>query len=813
MGRLRTFTKQTSHLRSVMIHAAQNLLRYRRLWQRVVATRRNYRQVKAKHKVCLSRRLLGIGLTVVAIMVLSVTIGYRFYVQPQLVEDAIAPQTIRAPKTDRIIDRASTQAKQKQAEKAVAGAWKVDSQVNEQILKNLRELVLQGNDVRQIMGRFPFEAPSVLSLATQDYLRQVNEAEWLAILRSLNTSTRGSSVPATALHSPEVSENSAYRRAIQELQALYYTEVPTQLVALLNVVTDARRGYAAAWAKLQASENSVYDRSFLSLTDTDWLATQESVRQSLERILAQGVHPGYDKSMKESFIRSQLSQAVPAEAENLAYRLLAAVVRPNLQRDEQRSNELIQQAVNAVTPDVITVNQGEIIVQAGETVTAQQVTILQHFRLNQRGINWGKFLLFMGLVSLAIGGFWLVGQRIHTNLRLRDYALILLLSVSSPLGVVVNDTFTGMQAIGLLLGSFYGSAIGILAIALLTILLPIGTTIPITVVLPSAIGGILGSLIAGQLRIPFGDSSRTREELALMGGVVGVAQGIADFLLTTKYSDFWYIELRDALLSGLTGLAWSIFALGFSPYLERMFDIVTPIRLAELANPNRPLLKRLALEAPGTFQHTLHVAVLAEAAARSLGCNVELVRTGTLYHDIGKMHDPLGFIENQMGGVNKHDVIQDPWVSADIIKRHVTQGLVMARQAGLPSAVTAFIPEHQGTTLISYFYHQAQQLAAQDHSKVLLEADFRYDGPIPQSRETGIVMVADSCEAALRSLKDVTPEEALSVINRILRAKWQDGQLAESGLTREDLTQIAQVFIQVWKQFHHQRIPYPTSVR
>ncbi|MCS6815384.1 MAG: HDIG domain-containing protein, partial [Cyanobacteria bacterium] len=732
----------------------------------------NCHQVKARPRVCLSRRLLSLGLIVVAIMVMSVTTGYRFYVQPRLVEGMIAPQTIRAPKTSQIIDRAGTQAKQKQAEKAVAGAWKVDVEVNEQILKNLRELVLQGNDIRQMMGKFPFEASSVLSLSTQDYLRQANESEWLSILRSLNTSTRGSSIPATALHSPEVFASNAYQRAVQELQALYYAEAPEQLAALLNVVTDARKGYATAWAKLQASENSVYDRSFLSLTDTDWLATQEGVRLSLERILAQGVHPGYDKSMKESFIRSQLSQTVPAEAENLAYRLLAAVVRPNLQRDEQRSNELIQQAVNAVAPDVITVSQGEIIVQAGETVTAQQVTILEHFRLNRRGIHWGKFLLFMGLVSFTVGGFWFAGQRIHTNLRLRDYVLILLLSLSSPLLLVVNDSSTSMQAIGLLLGSFYGSAIGILAIVFLTILLPIGTTIPITVVLPSAIGGILGSLVAGQLRMPFGDSSRTREELALMGGVVGIAQGIADFLLTTKYSGFWYIELRDALLSGLTGLAWSIFALGLSPYLERLFDIVTPIRLAELANPNRPLLKRLALETPGTFQHTLHVAVLAEAAARTLGCNVELVRTGTLYHDIGKMHDPLGFIENQMGGVNKHDIIQDPWVSADIIKKHVTQGLVMARQAGLPSAVTAFIPEHQGTTLISYFYHQAQQLAARDHSRVLLEADFRYDGPIPQSRETGIVMVADSCEAALRSLKDVTPEEALAVINRILRAKW-----------------------------------------
>jgi putative nucleotidyltransferase with HDIG domain len=247
-----------------------------------------------------------------------------------------------------------------------------------------------------------------------------------------------------------------------------------------------------------------------------------------------------------------------------------------------------------------------------------------------------------------------------------------------------------------------------------------------------------------------------------------------------------------------------------SPYLERLFDLVTPMRLAELSNPNRPILKRLASEAPGTFQHTLFVATLAEAAARALGCNVELVRAGTLYHDIGKMHDPLGFIENQMGGPNKHDLLNDPWQSAAIIKKHVSEGLVMARKCQLPKAIQAFIPEHQGTMPISYFYHQALERAKIDASIIVNEADFHYSGPIPQSRETGIVMLADSCEAALRSLKDATPEAALAMVNRILRARWQDHQLVDSGLSRAEMTCIAEIFVQVWQQFNHQRIPYPS---
>jgi cyclic-di-AMP phosphodiesterase PgpH len=230
----------------------------------------------------------------------------------------------------------------------------------------------------------------------------------------------------------------------------------------------------------------------------------------------------------------------------------------------------------------------------------------------------------------------------------------------------------------------------------------------------------------------------------------------------------------------------------------------------ELANLNRPLLKRLAAETPGTFQHTLAVANLAEAAGRELGCNIELIRTGTLYHDIGKMHDPLAFIENQMGRDNKHIEIDDPWASAIIIRKHVTEGSVMARRAGLPTAVRRFIPEHQGAQLISYFHHQALQRQRQDPTIVVQDSDFRYAGPNPQSRETAIVMLADSCEAALRSLHNASPEIAANMIQKIFRARWQDGVLAESGLHRQDLDPIAEAFLQVWQQTNHQRIAYPS---
>ena len=174
------------------------------------------------------------------------------------------------------------------------------------------------------------------------------------------------------------------------------------------------------------------------------------------------------------------------------------------------------------------------------------------------------------------------------------------------------------------------------------------------------------------------------------------------------------------------------------------------------------------------------------------------------------MCDPLGFIENQMGGPNKHDEINDPWVSVEIIRKHVTEGLVMARRHRLPKAITAFIPEHQGTMLIAFFYYLAKQRAEKE-AKMIKEDLFRYAGPTPQSRETAIVMLADSCEAALRALKDATHKDALQVVKKIMRARWQDNQLVDSGLTRGEMSSIAEIFVQVWEQYNHERIAYPKA--
>ncbi|MEH2066847.1 MAG: HD family phosphohydrolase [Nostoc sp.] len=813
-------------------------------------------------------------LVILAIAVVSLTgvIGHKFYNQTQLQIGNPAPQTIRAPYTISIEDQKKTDAKRKVASKSFIPVLMVAVRINQQIDDNLQQLIDNGNEIRAIAGAFPFFDTVVLSRSTQRYLRSCSDLEWQAVLAAVEnhrnqyekitgrtTSSGSSSIAApnqvrqasttpskskSDSQSTEVAsfyQNTDFTQAIKELKDYQLTISAKSLSSLITQISQARQKYTLATAKLlqleSVSPETIYEESLLlDLSDLEWENTQTGIHQSAQRILTQGIPQGLPQNILQDAVSLQVHTFVPKDAEPLASKLLLAVLQPNLQIDEQQTREKAQKAAAGVSPVMVNVHRGEAIVKKGEQITAWDFEVLQHYHLIRWEIKWLELVKLASIITVAIGIFVWIERHINRKLRQRDRLLVLLLALSVPAVIVMGLPYTSWSALGLLLGSFYGPTLGLTVVGLLSPLLAITLDLGKAALFAGLGGGILGSCIAQRLR--------SREELALLGVAIALTQGgiylIAKVLIGQVFGSTWYIVLREAGLFASSGFVWSVIALGLSPYLERLFDLVTPIRLAELANPNRPLLKRLATETPGTFQHTLFVATLAEAAAKQLKCNVELVRAGTLYHDIGKMHDPLGFIENQMGGPNKHDTeIKDPWKSAEIIKKHVSEGLVMARKHLLPTAIQAFIPEHQGTMLIAYFYHQAQQMAQEDPNLTVNEADFRYEGPIPQSRETGIVMLADACEAALRSLqvstsakrpvplkgssvgakssegeeerspKDVSTEQALTMLNNILRARWQDNQLVDSGLTREEMSQIAQIFVDVWQQFNHKRIAYP----
>jgi putative nucleotidyltransferase with HDIG domain len=239
------------------------------------------------------------------------------------------------------------------------------------------------------------------------------------------------------------------------------------------------------------------------------------------------------------------------------------------------------------------------------------------------------------------------------------------------------------------------------------------------------------------------------------------------------------------------------------PFLEQWFGIVTPIKLLELANPAHPLLRRLQLEAPGTYHHSIMVGNLAESAAEAIGADALLVRVGCYYHDIGKLRRPAFFVENQLGIENPHERMT-PSLSALTVSAHVRDGIELAREYGLPEAVIAFIPQHHGTALLAYFFHQALE-----RGDPFDETAFRYDGPKPQTPETAIVMLADAVEAAVRTLTRPTPDRLEEVVRRLIRDKLEDGQLDECGLTFRDLDRIALAFVRILGGVLHPRLEYP----
>lgn len=260
------------------------------------------------------------------------------------------------------------------------------------------------------------------------------------------------------------------------------------------------------------------------------------------------------------------------------------------------------------------------------------------------------------------------------------------------------------------------------------------------------------------------------------------------------------------VFAGLNATVTAILAMGFMPVFEWFTGITTDQTLLEWADPNRPLLKSLSLEASGTYAHTINVANLAEAAATAIGANGLLARVGIYYHDVGKMLKPQYFVENQPGGRNPHDKLK-PQTSAEIVREHVIEGERMAREKGVPDIIARFIPEHHGTQLIGFFYEKAKEESEVEPDP----AEFRYPGPKPRSKETAIAMLADSVESATRVLQNPSPDRVRELVQTIVEGKIRDGQLADAPLTLRELSMIQDQFVKVISGMFHHRLDYPAT--
>ena len=329
-------------------------------------------------------------------------------------------------------------------------------------------------------------------------------------------------------------------------------------------------------------------------------------------------------------------------------------------------------------------------------------------------------------------------------------------------------------------------------------------TVAISIMTNGEIKFLFMALISGTFSIFLVSKANQRNKLTIAGAIIGLINVLVIVPMNLIYKTGWNIILKEGAIVLINGFLSTVFTIGLLPTLESTFNIITPMRLLELGNPNQPLLKRLLTEAPGTYHHSLMVGNLAEAGAEAIGGNALLARVGAYFHDIGKLKRPSFFTENQMAE-NPHDKMT-PNLSALVITSHVTDGVELAKKHKIPLAITDIILQHHGTTLVAYFYHKAKNA---EKGEEVDESKFRYDGKKPRSKEAAVVMLADSVEAAVRSMPDKTEGKIEGLIRKIVKDKLDDGQFDHCELTLKDLDSIAKSFMKVFSGYFHNREEYP----
>nr|WP_236070277.1 HDIG domain-containing metalloprotein [Prochlorococcus marinus] len=535
-----------------------------------------------------------------------------------------------------------------------------------------------------------------------------------------------------------------------------------------------------------------------------------AIRRASERMLSQGLNNLALEQLQEA-AAIQLADLGERNgpARSLSSKLLASTYQgsSNLRTDPALSQRLIEELITKQDIPIIEVRRGDLITSKGEPISPRAYAVLNHFGLVSRGPEWGPLLSRFSTALAGCGVMLLIMRRERPCLEARHgllaVGLLLVTQASklwfvptvSPLAVIVPPT--------LLLAQGLGTTCGLAWMAVESLLWPM----PVNGLGEGRM--IIACAIAAVAAI-YSRRLRSRAQLLQMAFLLPLGALLAEWLLLSaggsgalgQFAPNGNELLSEALLMGIL----LMLAILLIPILETSFGLLTRARLMELADQERPLLRRLSSEAPGTFEHTLMICGLAEEGARAIGADVDLIRTGALYHDVGKLHAPQWFIENQVEGEkNPHDQLNNPFASAEVLQAHVDEGLKLARRYRLPRRVADFIPEHQGTLKMGYFLHRAREL---DPS--VAEKTFRYRGPIPRSRETGILMLADGCEACLRSLPPNTSDrEAHSTVKRIIEERQRDGQLNKSSLSRAEVELVVRAFVRVWRRMRHRRIPYP----
>lgn len=501
---------------------------------------------------------------------------------------------------------------------------------------------------------------------------------------------------------------------------------------------------------------------------------------------------------------------VSAKIKTVAERILEKELVANYSLDETATDEAKLAAAAEVSQGSYLYKQGQTIVRSGDIVTQAHIAMLEELGMLENDNVDIKLYLGVALLTLTvllILGFYIA---VYETKMIQTPKKVLMLAILTVLSVLYSALI-------------YPYRPGLAQIAICTVLVAVLLKPRVALVSNMALSVLLGvmatsgeaaqsqgvstlivSLIAGTAAVYLCKKPMHRMRIMLSGLVIGVTGGLTSVFIGLVFSSEIKAVLLSALWPALAGVISAVLCVGTLPVWEAVFDVLTPTKLLEITNPNQPLLRRLAIEAPGTHHHSIVVANLAESGAQAIGADIMLTRAGAYYHDVGKLAAPEAYTENQDEKLKSFHSMLLPAESAAIIRMHPTEGYELAQKYKLPKEICNIILEHHGTTLVGYFYAKALEMFDDVN-----RADFMYPGPKPRSKEAAVIMLADSAEAAVRSLPDKSPECVREKINQILNDRISDGQFDECDISMLELRKLAAEFTQALSGVHHSRIEYP----
>lgn len=562
---------------------------------------------------------------------------------------------------------------------------------------------------------------------------------------------------------------------------------------------------------LQSAQISLPDSlllSLLSLNEPKLTEYQQQTKNLLQKYFQRGIRVDeLDISRKHLLLEAEEVFA-DKTAQNIVAGIGQTLLEPNYIQNIQETAERRKMALDTVKPVREAVMQGQVLIRKGDVVSGDQIHIMEELGMYKGQSNesriFGLSVFVLLVIILTVGYLYRFARPVYENdLQLALFGLILCISLL--LSKVAAHYFTDFSAPiatgSLLVAILIDTRLGMVTAVVMAVFFGVVVGNDMRAIFVALIGSTVGVYSVSKLSHGY-SLTKTGLWIASVNFVVIISTGLIE--------QFSLEQIRDQCLMGMiNGISAVIITTGLLPYMETLFKITTPIKLLDLAKPNHPLLQRLLLDAPGTYHHSVLVGNLAETAAEMIGADSVTVRVGAYYHDIGKIKRPYFFTENLENPDNPHDKLA-PSLSTLIITSHIKDGLDLCRDYKIPPVIMDIVRQHHGTTLVSYFYKRASET---EHSDCLVEADFRYEGPRPQTKEAALIMLADACEAAVRSLSKPNVNRVEAMVRKIIRERLHDNQLDECNLTLKDLNIIGDVFIRVLSGMFHTRIEYPEAIK